>query len=164
MMIKKKTVLLRRLARLPSINIFIGSSSAAKSQAKEFVKTFTNNVVSFVPWWDAFTAGRSLLDGLDDVRKKVQGAVLLFSPEMETTVRKKEQDIPNLNVLFELGYFYSYFSKERVAMIKYGDFYLSSDLDGYLWIFGSKCFRRARKQVIGKRTKSEFKRWIIAVS
>ena len=34
--------------------------------------------------------------------------------------------IPNLNVLFEFGYLYGFLGKEKVAMLRYGEFYLSN--------------------------------------
>ena len=105
---------------MPKTTIFVGSSGAAKSQAKAVIKAFKSATLDFVPWWDAFTAGRTLLEDLDNIRKKVDGAVLLFSPESRTTIRKKKYEMPNLNVLFEFGYFYGHFGKEKVAMLKYG--------------------------------------------
>jgi predicted nucleotide-binding protein len=144
---------------LPETTIFVGSSAAAKSQAKAVVKKFSGPTLRFVPWWEAFTAGRTLLEDLDHIRSKVQGALLLFSPESVSRIRNKKYDVPNLNVLFEFGYFYGHFGKSKVAMLKYGDFYLPSDLGGYIHIFGSKSFRRGAAVQVGKRTSNEFARW-----
>lgn len=69
-------------------------------------------------------------------------------------------EIPNLNVMFEFGYFYGQFGKEKVAILKYGDFYLPSDLGGYIHIFGSKGFKRGAVTAVGKRTSNEFTRWV----
>src|SRR5438128_1927335 len=108
---------------MPRTTLFIGSSSAAKSQAKAIVEHFKSPTLAFLPWWDdTFTAGRTLLEELENVKAKVDGAVLLFSPEAEATVRGNTVWTPNLNVLFEFGYFYGHFGTEKVAMLKYGDF------------------------------------------
>lgn len=139
--------------------IFIGSSAAAKAQARALIRHFSSPKLRFLPWWDAFTAGRTLLKDLDHVRGRVDGALLLFSPESSTRIRNKRQDLPNLNVLFELGYFYSHFGEKKVAMVKYGEFYLPSDLGGYIHIAGSRSFRRGRAVRVGKRTAREFGRW-----
>ena len=139
--------------------LFVGSSSAAKSQAKVLVNTFKSSTLKFLPWWESFTAGRTLLEELDRIYKKVDGAILLFSPESESKIRGQRKQLPNLNVLFEFGYFYGVFGKDRVAMVKYGDFYLPSDLGGYIHIFGSAGFRRGGANKIGKRTTDEFERW-----
>jgi len=145
---------------MPVTTIFMGCSSAAKSQAKAVVKAFEGPTLKFLPWWEAFTAGRTLLEDLDNVRKRVDGALLLFSPESVSTIRRKKYAVPNLNVIFELGYFYGHFGKQKVAMLKYGEFYLPSDLGGYIHIFGSKYFKRSAVVKVGKRTSTEFARWI----
>ncbi len=140
--------------------IFIGSSAAAKSQARALVRAFARPGLKFLPWWNAFTPGRTLLKDLDAIRGRVDAALLLFSPESATRIRNKRQDIPNLNVLFELGYFYGHFGEARVAMVRYGDFYLPSDLGGYIHIAGSTRFRRGAAVPVGKRTMREFERWL----
>lgn len=145
---------------MPVTRIFIGSSTAAKSQAKAVVAKFQSNTVKFLPWWDAFTAGRTLLEDLDAIRSSVDAALLLFSPEAESKVRGNVVEVPNLNVLFEFGYFYGKLGKKKVAMLKYGDFYLPSDLGGYIHIFGSTFFKRSAVVQVGKRTESEFGRWV----
>ena len=145
---------------MPEIKLFIGSSSAARSQAKAIVKALTSNVVSFLPWWDAFTPGRNLLEELDSIRAKVLGALLVFSPESRTIIKKQKKNIPNLNVMFEFGYFFGHFGKEKVAMIQYGDLFLPSDFGGYIWIAGSKHFTRGGSVAVGKKTQSDFAKWI----
>jgi predicted nucleotide-binding protein len=124
------------------------------------IKAFTGPTLTFLPWWDAFTAGKTLLEDLDGIRKKVDAAILVFSPESTTTIRKKKNDIPNLNVLFEFGFFYGTLGRGKVAMIKYGEFYLPTDFGGYVHIFGSKFFKRGAVAAVGKRTTAEFTRWI----
>ena len=148
---------------MPQVKIFIGSSTAAKSQAKAVVKAFTSPTVQFLPWWEAFTPGRTLLEDLDAIRNEVDGALLLFSPEAEATVRGNTVFTPNLNVLFEFGYFYGHFGKQKVAMLKYGDFYLPSDLGGYIHINGSRYFKRSAVVQVGTRTSTEFGKWVSQV-
>lgn len=145
---------------MPKTTLFIGSSSAAKSQAKKLVEELTSATVTFVPWWDEFTAGQLLLDELERIRESVDGAVLVFSPESESKIRGDKKKLPNLNVLFEFGYFFGGFERKKVAMIRYGEFYLPSDFGGYQWIHGSTGFRRGSVQKVGKRTKTEFSKWI----
>ena len=146
---------------MPKTRVFVGSSTAAKSQAKALVKKFESATLEFLPWWDAFVAGRTLLEDLDNIRTQVDGAVLLFSPESSTTIRSRTYDLPNLNVMFEFGFFYGHFGRQKVAMVKYGDFYLPSDFGGYVHIFGSTFFKRGAVVQVGKRTTSEFNRWVV---
>ena len=144
---------------MPRTRLFVGSSSAAKSQAKALVSKFGRAGLTFVPWWDEFTPGHTLLEDLDRISSKIDGALMLFSPEAETTIRGKAVQVPNLNVLFEFGYFYGKLGPDRVAMVKYGDFYLPSDFGGYIHIFGSSFFKRGAVTAVGKRTEKEFDRW-----
>ena len=145
---------------MPKTKLFIGSSSAAKSQAKKLVAELSSATVEFVPWWEAITPGQLLLDELELIWDSVDGAVLLFSPESESEIRGVKKNIPNLNVVFEFGYFFGAFERNKVAMIKYGDFYLPSDFGGYQWIHGSKGFKRGAVQQVSQRTRNEFNRWI----
>ena len=140
--------------------IFVASSAAAKTQAKKFIEGCSAGGVLFVPWWDNFTPGRTLLEGLDALRTEVDGAVLLLSQESNSEIRNRVQPIPNLNVLFEFGFFYGHFQKERVAIIRYGEVYLPSDLLGYVHIQGSKHFKRSGGVPVGKKTKNNFERWL----
>lgn len=139
--------------------IFLGSSKAAKSQAKLVIDALTSETVKFFPWWEAFPAGATLLERLNEIRSKVDGALFLFSPESEAVIRKKDKWIPNLNVLFEFGYFYGCLGKEKVAMLKFGEFYLPSDFDGYIHITGNKCFKHGKSVVLNKQTKKAFEKW-----
>lgn len=148
---------------MPKTTVFIGSSAAARSQAKRIVRRFESATLAFLPWWDAFTAGRTLLEDLDNIVNKVDAALLLFSPEADSTVRGNTVHVPNLNVLFEFGYFYGHLGKDKVAMLKYGEFYLPSDFGGYIHIFGSTYFKRGAVVKVGKRTECEFERWVAQV-
>jgi predicted nucleotide-binding protein len=145
---------------MPKTILFIGSSAAANSQARALVRALTSDTLEFLPWWDAFTPGKTLLEELDSIHDKVDGALLVFSPEAQTVIRKDKKFVPNLNVLFEFGYFYGHFGKQKVAMIKYGDFFLPSDFGGYIWITGSKFFKRRAVVQVGQRTKTDFKKWV----
>lgn len=145
-----------------NLRIFVGSSSAAKSQAKAVVKALARPGVTFVPWWDAFTPGRTLLEELDNLSGSVDAALLLFSPESPATVRAKDVNIPNLNVLFEFGYFSGHLGRAHVGMLRYGDCYLPSDFGGTIHITGSRFFKRGAVVKVGKRTRNEFDRWVAA--
>jgi len=151
------------MSNVPVTTVFIGSSSAAKSQARAIILKFTSPTLKFIPWWEAFTPGRTLLEDLDAIRSQVDAALLVFSPEAQSTIRGNPVPVPNLNVLFEFGYFYGCLGKSHVAMLKYGDFYLPSDLGGYVHIVGSRYFQRNAVVQVGKRTEHDFTKWITAV-
>ena len=145
---------------MPKTTLIIGSSTAAKSQAKALIKELSGPTLKFLPWWQAFRPGRTLLEELDAIYNRVDGALLLFSPESTSTIRGDDKQFINLNVLFEFGYFYGALGHDRVAVVKYGDYYLPTDLGGYIHITGSRFFKRSAVVSVGKRTKTEFTRWI----
>ena len=145
---------------IPTKTIFLGSSAAAKSQANCIIAGARDLPVSFLPWWTAFTAGTTLLPSLDVISGKVEGALLLFSQDSPATIRGSNVDIPSLNVLFELGYFYGKLGSRKVAMIKYGAFYLPTNLGGYNYIAGSKFFKRSQGVPLGKAAHAALAAWI----
>ena len=140
--------------------LFVGSSDGSKRQAKVLIEGLKSATVEFLPWWDAFPAGRTLLEQLDAVKSKVDGALILFSPDAPATMKSKSVAIPNLNTVFELGYFYSHFGKEKVAMVKYGEFFIPSNLNGYIYIPGSQFSERNKSAPVSKKTKQEFEKWL----
>jgi predicted nucleotide-binding protein len=143
------------------IKIFLGSSSGAKSQAKRFMEGCVNQNIQYLPWWEQFNAGHTLLDELDRIRNEVNAAILLITPEASATNAKgTEIVVANQNVLFEFGYFYAALGKEYVALAKYGAINLPTDLGGYIHITGSRFFRHGAAVPVGNRTKSEFDRWL----
>lgn len=142
------------------LKIFIASSTAAKSQARAFMEGCIKDASEYVPWWEAFTAGKTLLEDLDDISTSVHGAVIVLTPEaVATTASGTQIPIPNLNVLFEFGYLYSKLGKQNVVVLKYGKVVLPSDLGGYIHVFGSDFFRPSYKVPVSKRTRKEFDRW-----
>lgn len=145
---------------MPVKKIFVASSTAAKFQAKKFIEGCSSHGIVFLPWWDEIAAGETLLTQLTMIKRNVDGAVIILSPEFEGTIRKAPQSVPNLNVLFEFGFFYGAFEHDRVAIVKYGDFYLPTDLGGYVHIFGAKGFTRSGGNKPSKRTVREFENWI----
>ena len=91
--------------------------------------------------------------GLKDSRDR-------FTPDIKGTFRRERVMLPNQNVLFELGYFFTAVKPECIALIKYGDVMIPGDLDGYTHIPGSKSFVPKRFVKAGKATKSEFSKWV----
>lgn len=148
---------------MPTTRIFIGSSSAAKRQAKVVADHFESDTVKFVRWWEAFTPGRTLLGDLDAICDEVDAALLIMSPESPSRIRGNDVMMPNLNVMFEFGYFYGKLGASKTAMLPYGDFYRPSDLAGYTHITGSRFFKPSASVVVGKRTQESFGKWLSAV-
>ena len=72
---------------MPKTKIFLASSAGAKNQANALVTEFTSATLEFLPWWNAFTPGKTLLAELDTIKDNVAGALILLSPEAPATIR-----------------------------------------------------------------------------
>jgi predicted nucleotide-binding protein len=136
---------------------------AARAQAKAIAKRLEGPTVEILPWWDAFVAGATLLDNLARIAGEVDAALLVVTPESESVIRGRTVAVPNLNVLFELGYFLGRLAPGHTAMARVGDVYLPSDLGGWTHISGGSTFRRGGTVRVGRRTVSELERWVAAV-
>jgi predicted nucleotide-binding protein len=149
------------IPKMPKKVIFVGSSSEAKTQAKALIKDLASPTIEFLPWWDAFTPGHLLLNDLAAIKTRAHAALLVFTPDIPATLRNTQVALPNQNVLFELGYFYSALSATKIALIKYGATYIPKDLDGYTHIPGSKFFKPGASVVAGKKTTESFNKWVV---
>lgn len=117
--------------------------------------------IKYYPWWNEFVPGRTLVNELNRFKGSLDGAVIIMTPESSTTLRGTRRRIPNLNVLFEFGYFFGIFKHDHVAIVKYGGVYLPSDLDGYIPIYGGAVYSASGvAPPPGGRTKTEFLRWV----
>ena len=140
--------------------LFLASSTGGKAHAKALATSLSSDRVGFLPWWEAFVPGRTLLSELENIKKRVHGALLIITPDIPAIVRAKNVELTNQNVLFEFGYFYGAMSREQVALVKYGEPYLPSDLSGYIHIHGNQTFRRSSPPRISPSTRQDFLRWL----
>jgi predicted nucleotide-binding protein len=148
---------------MPKTTIFVGSSLEAKTQAKTLIKHFTSATVVFLPWWDCFTPGNLLLNDLENARRKIDAALILLTPDIAATVRGNQVALPNQNVLFELGYFFSALGASKIALMKYAATSIPKDLDGYTHIPGSNFFKPRASVLVGKKTNAAFNNWIASI-
>lgn len=115
--------------------------------------------IEYCPWWEQFKPGGTLIEELVRFKRKLDGALVILTPDISASLERRKRSIPNLNVLFEFGFFLSQFGRRRVAVVKYGDVFLPSDLDGVIPIYGG-AYNPAKPIRATKRTKDEFARWV----
>ncbi len=140
--------------------IFVVSSKEGRRQAECFIKhCHDSGTIEYRPWWTEFQMSEIVIDELHRIKDNYDGALVVLTPDMRTTYRRKRLLLPNLNVVFEWGFFLSKFSKANIAVVKYGNVHVPSDLGGWILIHGSERFGD-RVQVPVKRTKDEFRRWL----
>lgn len=143
--------------------IFVASSMEAKAQAKVLIRELANPDIKFRPWWETARPGRMFLSELAQVASEVTAALFVFTPDISGTFRRKRVKLPNQNVLFELGYFFNIVRPECIAIVKYGETVIPTDLLGYTHIKGSKFFKAGAGSATGKATRADFTKWIIAL-
>jgi len=143
--------------------VFVGSSSEAMATAKALIRDLANPKLNFRPWWDNVRPGRMFLSELEHMSKEASAALFLFTPDIDGYNRGKKAKYPNQNVLFELGYFFSCFRPDHIAIIRYGETEMPSDLSGYTHIKGSKFFKAKFPTITGKATKNDFLKWVSAL-
>lgn len=129
------------------MEIFMGSSSEAAGFMLEIAAKLeslnTSPLMWNAPGKDIFVPGKTTLDALIDITKRVQGAVFIFNADDKVWNDKSALDIDSQdavrdNVLFEYGLFVGALQKEKVCFICKGKPRIASDLKGITYIDGDQ--------------------------
>jgi hypothetical protein len=82
--------------------------------------------------WDtsAFPVGSTLLERIESLAEEVEGAVLLFTPDVHAVRAGKTTEEAVSNVMFEYGYLSARLTRQRVAICLVDDAALPTDLHG----------------------------------
>ena len=115
--------------------IFIGSSSEALDQAQKVADLLSEvEGVKPVLWTDMFALGDITFLKIEEISRRVSGAVFLATPDDESVVRERNVKVPRANVLFEYGYLTSMLTRARVALCWYTYTELPSDFAGLTYV------------------------------
>lgn len=118
--------------------IFVGSSQEAAKLAAKFASVIAAAGMSPVVWnMGAFPAGQTLLERIENLPYEFDGAVLLATPDIYCTRQDKSFVAPVSNVIFEYGYLSSRLTRRRVAICRFGEADMPSDLEGVKVIKGN---------------------------
>ena len=85
----------------------------------------------------AFRAGQTLLERIETLPYEFDGALLLATPDIYCTRQDRSFVAPASNVIFEYGYLSSRLTRRRVAICRFGDADMPSDLEGVKVIEGN---------------------------
>ena len=140
--------------------VFVASSKEAKAQAELLIKELKHPSVRFVPWWVPPRPGHFFLSELKTQTNQCDAALFLFTPDIKGRFRRKSVRIPNQNVLFELGCFWRALGPKKIALIRYGKTYVSSDLDGWIVIPENNPFQFSKPTPPSAKTRADFKSWV----
>ena len=85
-------------------------------------------------WTECFKLGDITFMGIEDVARRVAGAVFLATPDDDSVIREQRVRTPRANVLFEYGYLTAMLTRRRVALCRYNGVELPSDFGGLTYV------------------------------
>jgi len=115
--------------------IFIGSSKEGLEQAMQ-VADVLSEVQDVKPllWTECFKLGDITFLSIENLARRVAGAVFLATPDDDSVIREQRVRTPRANVLFEYGYLSAMLTRSRVALCRYTTAELPSDFAGVTYV------------------------------
>src|SRR5262249_60732651 len=112
--------------------IFVASSTEALNEAGFIAKVIEKQPGMEAVVWnrDAFPVGRTLLETIERLPFDYHGAVLLATPDVSCKRVGRSFSAPVANVVFEYGYLAARLTRERVAICRFKEAEVPSDLGG----------------------------------
>ena len=113
--------------------VFIGSSSEGKQIVNALQAAFKNNGVPYdiLPWHQGvFGLSDTTVESLEKELDRVDFAVLVLTPDDQTTVRGETYKTPRDNVAFELGLFIGRLGRKKTIIVCEEGTKLPTDLYG----------------------------------
>jgi len=114
--------------------IFVASSSEAIVQAKLIADILSHSHAEVMLWQDYFEPGDLLFQAMEHGAPWFAGAVFLATPDDLSVIREETIRIPRTNVMLELGLFTAIIGRKKIALCKYDNAVLPSDLSGFTYI------------------------------
>ena len=115
-------------------SIFVASSVEGQRYARMVSASISAQGAMALSWWDraAFPVGATLIESLFHLLDRVDGAVIVMTPDDATTRRGTSAFQPSQNTLLEYGLFAGRLGRSRVAVLLVGEPDRPTDLDGVL--------------------------------
>ena len=115
--------------------IFVGSSKEALGQATQVVAVLSEaKDIKPLLWTECFKLGDITFLGIENIARRVAGAVFLATPDDDSVIREQRVRTPRANVLFEYGYLSAMLTRGRVALCRYAGAELPSDFAGVTYV------------------------------
>jgi predicted nucleotide-binding protein len=115
--------------------IFIGSSKEALEHARQVAAVLSEvKDVKPVLWTEVFKLGDITFLGIENIARRIAGAVFLATPDDDSVIREQPVRTPRANVLFEYGYLTAMLTRGRVALCRYAGVELPSDFAGLTYV------------------------------
>ncbi len=115
--------------------IFVGSSKEGLEQAVQVAQVLAEvSGVAPLLWTDCFKLGDITFLTIENLARRVAGAVFLATPDDDSVIREQRVRTPRANVLFEYGYLSAMLTRGRVALCRYTTAELPSDFAGVTYV------------------------------
>jgi hypothetical protein len=115
--------------------IFVGSSKEGLEQANQVVEVLSHvEGVKPLLWTECFKLGDITFVTIENLARRVAGAVFLATPDDDSVIREQRVRTPRANVLFEYGYLSAMLARGRVALCRYATAELPSDFAGVTYM------------------------------
>lgn len=85
-------------------------------------------------WTECFKLGDITFLGIENIARRVAGAVFMATPDDDSIIREQRVKTPRANVLFEYGYLAALLTRGRVALCRYAGAELPSDFAGVTYV------------------------------
>lgn len=122
---------------LATRRIFVGSSSEALTLAGLIGRVISDAGMTPIVWnIDAFPPGRTLLEQIESLPYEFDGAVFIATPDVSCRRRERRYAAPVANVIFEYGYLSARLTRDRVAICRFLEADMPSDILGVKLIEG----------------------------
>ena len=114
----------------------MGSSDEGRKYAEAIVRILHTWGTEPLPWWDPdmFPTNLTAIESLENISGRVDGAILVASPDGQTTHRGNEIFAPPMNVMLEYGLFLGRLSRSQIGIALVEGASLPSDLAGINYI------------------------------
>lgn len=99
--------------------IFVGSSTEGLGQATQVAAALSEaGDVEPLLWTECFKLGDITFLSIENLARRVAGAVFLATPDDDSVIRRQQVRTPRANVLFEYGYLTAMLTRRRVALCR----------------------------------------------
>jgi hypothetical protein len=139
--------------------IFIGSSSEALGEAKQIFSILLDDDVKPVIWNDIFPPSILTFQAIEKESREVSGAIIVATPDDRSIIRRRKYWVPRTNVMIEYGYFSAILGRERIALCKYEDVTLTTDLMGLTYIDMGKFPEPGDTRILTTDVSDKIRKW-----
>lgn len=143
--------------------IFIGSSTEAMDEAMQIADILRDDDVKPVLWTEIFPPGVVAFQVIEKEAREMSGALIVATPDDSSVIRRRRYKVPRTNVMIEYGYFSALLGRERMALCKYQDVTLTTDLMGLTYIDMGAYQQKGAARKMNGEVSDKIRKWAEAL-